>query len=128
MGKDVLEGAAATLGGSALANPAATIVKNKLARSAGKQAANESAKTAARERAVEESRNYAVDVAAEKARLNPLLATAHKRGGKISNQVVKSYAKGGAVSASKRADGIAQRGKTRGTIVACGGGYMKGKK
>ena len=36
------------------------------------------------------------------------------------------YAKGG--SASARADGIAQRGKTRGTIVACGGGYMKGKK
>lgn len=38
----------------------------------------------------------------------------------------QKYAKGG--SASARADGIAQRGKTRGTIVACGGGYMKGKK
>ena len=38
-----------------------------------------------------------------------------------------SFAKGG-MTASKRADGIAQRGKTRGTIVACGGGYMKGKK
>ena len=38
-----------------------------------------------------------------------------KRGGKVS-------------SASSRADGIAQRGKTRGMIVACGGGYMKGKK
>ena len=38
-----------------------------------------------------------------------------KRGGKVS-------------SASKRADGIAQRGKTRGTMVMCGGGYMKGKK
>ena len=39
------------------------------------------------------------------------------------------YKKGGKVSgASKRADGIAQRGKTRGTIVMCGGGYMKGKK
>lgn len=36
------------------------------------------------------------------------------------------YAKGG--TASARADGIAQRGKTKGTIVACGGGYMKGKK
>ena len=37
--------------------------------------------------------------------------------------------KGGSVgSASKRADGIAQRGKTRGTtITMCGGGYMKGK-
>ena len=30
-------------------------------------------------------------------------------------------------SASARADGIAQRGKTRGTIVMCGGGYSKGK-
>ena len=39
------------------------------------------------------------------------------------------YAKGGCVgSASKRADGIAQRGKTRGTMIMCGGGYMKGKK
>jgi hypothetical protein len=35
-------------------------------------------------------------------------------------------AKGG--SASSRADGIAQRGKTKGTMVMCGGGYAKGKK
>ena len=36
---------------------------------------------------------------------------------------------GGRVSsASKRADGIAERGKTRGTMVAmCGGGYAKRK-
>lgn len=39
---------------------------------------------------------------------------------------VEKKAKGG--TASARADGIAQRGKTRGTMVACGGGYMKGKK
>lgn len=39
------------------------------------------------------------------------------------------YKKGGKVSsASKRADGIAQRGKTRGTMVMCGGGMTKGKK
>jgi hypothetical protein len=37
-----------------------------------------------------------------------------KRGGKVS-------------SASRRADGIAQRGKTRGTMIMCGGGYAKGK-
>jgi hypothetical protein len=44
-------------------------------------------------------------------------------------EVVPGMKKGGAVSsASKRADGIAQRGKTRGTMVMCGGGYMKGKK
>ena len=36
---------------------------------------------------------------------------------------------GGSVSsASKRADGIATKGKTRGTMVMCGGGMMKGKK
>jgi len=35
-------------------------------------------------------------------------------------------AKGG--SASSRADGIAERGKTRGTIVMCGGGMARGKK
>jgi hypothetical protein len=36
-----------------------------------------------------------------------------------------SYKKGGAVkSASKRADGIAQRGKTRGMMVMCGGGKV----
>jgi hypothetical protein len=35
----------------------------------------------------------------------------------------KGYAKGG--SASARADGIAQRGKTRGTMVMCGGGMAK---
>jgi hypothetical protein len=38
----------------------------------------------------------------------------------------KGYAKGG--SASSRADGIAQRGKTRGTMVMCGGGMARGKK
>lgn len=37
------------------------------------------------------------------------------------------YAKGG--TASSRADGIASRGKTKGTMIAmCGGGYTKGKK
>jgi hypothetical protein len=47
----------------------------------------------------------------------------YKKGG-----VVK-MAKGGMTSsASSRGDGIAQRGKTKGTMVACGGGYMKGKK
>jgi hypothetical protein len=33
------------------------------------------------------------------------------------------FAKGG--SASSRADGCAQRGKTKGTIVMCGGGMSK---
>lgn len=36
----------------------------------------------------------------------------YKKGGKV-----KKYAKGGSVSASRRADGIAQRGKTRGRVL-----------
>lgn len=45
----------------------------------------------------------------------------------LKNPIAKKS--GGSVSsASKRADGIAQRGKTRGLMVICGGGYMKGKK
>ena len=51
-----------------------------------------------------------VDAAYEAARTTPF-----KKGGSVS-------------SASARADGIAQRGKTKGTMVMCGGGYMKGKK
>ena len=43
---------------------------------------------------------------------------------KAYNSSIK-MAKGG--SASSRADGIAQRGKTRGTLVMCGGGMAKGK-
>jgi hypothetical protein len=51
------------------------------------------------------------------------------RMGSIKTEKEEGYKKGGKVgSASKRADGIAQKGKTRGTIVMCGGGYMKGKK
>jgi hypothetical protein len=37
-----------------------------------------------------------------------------------------NMAKGG--SASSRADGIAQQGKTRGTMIMCGGGMARGKK
>ena len=43
--------------------------------------------------------------------------------------IYSNFKKGGKVSsASSRADGIAQRGKTRGTMVMCGGGMYKGKK
>lgn len=50
------------------------------------------------------------------------------RGEKLSDEGMINLKKGGKVasSASKRADGIAQRGKTRGTMVAmCGGGMYK---
>jgi hypothetical protein len=45
------------------------------------------------------------------------------REGEAYNQA--GYKKGGSVSS--RADGIAQRGKTRGTMVMCGGGMAKRK-
>ena len=42
------------------------------------------------------------------------------------DEPVKKMAKGG--SASSRADGCAERGKTKGTMVMCGGGMTRGKK
>lgn len=60
--------------------------------------------------AKDEAMQPKVDAAYEAARTTP-----YKKGGSVS-------------SASARADGIAQRGKTKGTMVMCGGGYMKGKK
>jgi len=45
---------------------------------------------------------------------------------KAMDDDTEMMAKGG--SASSRADGCAQRGKTRGTMVMCGGGMAKGKK
>jgi len=47
-----------------------------------------------------------------------------------TNAMGDTYKKGGAVrsSASRRADGIASKGKTRGTMIAmCGGGMAKRK-
>lgn len=46
--------------------------------------------------------------------------------GETTNPMGDKYAKGG--TASARADGCATKGKTKGTIIACTGGYMKGKK
>lgn len=47
--------------------------------------------------------------------------------GEHTNPMGDTYKKGGSVgSASRRADGIAQRGKTRGTtVVMCGGGMAR---
>jgi hypothetical protein len=44
--------------------------------------------------------------------------------GESTNAMGDKYARGG-MTASSRADGIAQRGKTRGTVVMCGGGMYK---
>ena len=53
-------------------------------------------------------------------------AIAEEAGKSKMNAMGDTYKAGG--TASSRADGIAQRGKTRGTMVMCGGGYMKAKK
>jgi hypothetical protein len=75
-----------------------------------------------------EAKNY-------KPMLNKARAEAEAREEAISNRASRmnemgdSYKKGGAVkSASKRADGIVSKGKTRGTIVMCGGGMAGGKR
>jgi hypothetical protein len=46
----------------------------------------------------------------------------------VWNRATRLKSGGSVSSASKRADGIATKGKTRGTMVMCGGGMMKGKK
>jgi len=43
-----------------------------------------------------------------------------------TNAMGDTYKNGG-MTASRRADGIASKGKTRGTIIMCGGGMAKGK-
>jgi len=54
---------------------------------------------------------------------NPDAATSDSK----TNAMGDTYAKGG-MTASRRADGIAQRGKTKGTMVMCGGGMARGRK
>ena len=61
----------------------------------------------------------------EEGRALPLKSTKSESGNKFMGST--GLKKGGSVSsASRRGDGIAQRGKTKGTMVAmCGGGRMK---
>ena len=66
----------------------------------------------------------ATDLARDDAREMKMLEQADKASRAASRDM--GMRKGG--TASSRADGIAQRGKTRGTMVMCGGGYMKAKK
>jgi len=74
--------------------------------------------TAQRQDATKASKRSGVDLTSPFSALRSL-SQGTKRGG-------GSYAKGGSVSsASKRADGIATKGKTRGTMIMCGGGMTK---
>ena len=78
-----------------------------------------------------ETENVPPDMSAYKPRRTPGALTDVDKPGtrtRYENEgaTSESFKKGGKVgSASKRADGIAQRGKTRGTIVMCGGGMYK---
>jgi len=74
--------------------------------------------TVQRQDATKVSKRPGVDLTSPFSALRSL-SQGTKRGG-------GSYAKGGSVSsASKRADGIATKGKTRGTMIMCGGGMTK---
>ena len=64
------------------------------------------------------------DLARDDAREMKMLEQADKASRAASRDM--GMKKGG--TASSRADGIAQRGKTKGTMIMCGGGYAKGKK
>lgn len=122
--KKLAETAAITAGGAGIM--AAPV---KLGLMAGQKAANK--KQEEREAADEIKRETrgvqktATDLARDDAREMKMLEQADKASRAASRDM--GMKKGG-MTASKRADGIAQRGKTRGTIVMCGGGYAKAKK
>jgi hypothetical protein len=80
----------------------------------------------AEKQAREEMAERKMQDATEKAYSKSLTSTDYAPEKKDPRDAVRGqrgYAKGG-MTASKRADGIAQRGKTRGTMVMCGGGKM----
>jgi hypothetical protein len=80
----------------------------------------------AEKQAREEMAERKMQDATEKAYSKSLTSTGYAPEKKDPRDAVRGqrgYAKGG-MTASKRADGIAQRGKTRGTMVMCGGGKM----
>jgi len=80
----------------------------------------------AEKQAREEMAERKMQDATEKAYSKSLTSTSYAPEKKDPRDAVRGqrgYAKGG-MTASKRADGIAQRGKTRGTMVMCGGGKM----
>ena len=66
-------------------------------------------------------RKNSTDLARDEAQEMNMLEQTDKASRAASKDM--GFAKGG--SASSRADGIAQKGKTRGTIVMCGGGMYK---
>jgi len=83
----------------------------------------------AEKQAREEMAERKMQDATEKAYSKSLTSTDYAPEKKDPRDAVRGqrgYAKGG-MTASKRADGIAQRGKTRGTMVMCGGGMAKRK-
>ena len=85
----------------------------------------------AEKQAREEMADRKMQDATEKAYTKSMTTTEYAPEKKDPRDAVRGqrgYAKGGSVgSASKRADGIATKGKTRGTIVMCGGGMAKRK-
>jgi hypothetical protein len=76
----------------------------------------------AREEMADRKMNAATDAAYTKS-LTTTEYAPEKKDPRDAVRGQRGYAKGGL--ASSRADGIAQRGKTRGTIVMCGGGMYK---
>jgi hypothetical protein len=73
----------------------------------------------AEQAAREEQAERKMKEATEKAYMNALTSTEpneEKKDARYGVRGQRGYAKGGSVSASRRGDGIAQRGKTRGKI------------
>lgn len=93
------------------ANPKGESVADRVAKMKADQAAARAAKMPEREPVEDVDQAEAMRRKKDEEAYNKA-SSAMKKGGKV-----KKYAKGGSVSASKRADGVAQRGKTRGRMV-----------
>jgi hypothetical protein len=126
----VIEGGSSGSGGSSMASKAT----NALGVAGGLGVASIPFTTAYRADKLSQERREAADELKREKRGVEKTPTDHARDAaremkiqeqtdKAAEMASKNMAKGG--SASSRADGCAQRGKTKGTIVMCGGGMYK---
>ena len=78
----------------------------------------------------EEERNKAIAVLAQRQRMQdqPAQESSKQEQPMRKGGNVKKMNAGGSTSASSRADGMATKGKTKGTMIMCGGGMTRSKK
>ena len=119
--KKLAEAAAITAGGAGIM--AAPV---KLALMAGQKAANKKQEESEAADEIKRETRGVQKTSTDRARDDAREMKMQQQNEKASREASRDMgmAKGG-MTASSRADGIAQKGKTRGTIVMCGGGMYK---